>query len=368
MKGQMVRVLGRLPGRRWRGCGGQRVQTGSILIFVLFVCLAVAVGVQTVSTVVLCAERAGQDESAGRARMAEKDDALAELSRQTLHGRQATPWTVIATEPHVVEGRVEKPSGSGGSAADNWVLKATARHEPGVSRLMTSAWLERGRDGLDLPVAGLVADSVLSVAGRESPWLDGDNPTVPDQPTIGYLATLPIAPLVGDGWSLSRMNVPWRLDPGWVNLATTFAEATRSGSGSGSSLGGQAGPGGATGGGGAVAPAAGVVVIAGGFGHTASLPVDLGGRDAAAPCLVLVTGGANLNARGRGDLYGVIVVDDGGVLLDGTTLHGALFATGGVNMGGAGRVLYSRGILRWATDRSLERVRLVPGSREESVE
>jgi hypothetical protein len=84
--------------------------------------------------------------------------------------------------------------------------------------------------------------------------------------------------------------------------------------------------------------------------------------------LVVVTGGADLDARDRGDLYGVIVVDQGSVQLDGTVLHGAVFATGEVALGQTGQILYSPQVLRWATDRSLHRVRLVPGTRWEGTE
>ena len=62
------------------------------------------------------------------------------------------------------------------------------------------------------------------------------------------------------------------------------------------------------------------------------------------------------------------MIDDGSVALDGTTLHGAVFATGSVDLGETGRVVYNRSILRWATDRSLVRTRLVPGSRWEGTE
>ncbi len=84
--------------------------------------------------------------------------------------------------------------------------------------------------------------------------------------------------------------------------------------------------------------------------------------------LVVVTGGADLDARDRGDLFGVLVVDEGSVRLDGTVLHGAVFATGDVALGQTGQILYSPQVLRWATDRSLRRVRLVPGTRWEVVE
>ena len=75
----------------------------------------------------------------------------------------------MKTEPKPVEGRVaELPDG------EDWVMKAHARHDPTVARLLTSTWLEKGRDGLDLPLAALVAGSVGVAPGRESPWLGID--------------------------------------------------------------------------------------------------------------------------------------------------------------------------------------------------
>ena len=108
--------------------------------------------------------------------------------------------------------------------------------------------------------------------------------------------------------------------------------------------------------------------MTGSAGRTVVLPPDSGGLVPDSPCLVLVTGGMTLDARARGDVYGVLVVDDGDILLDGTTVHGAVFASETFDVGETGRVLFSRSILRWATDRSLCRVRLVPGTREEGME
>jgi hypothetical protein len=84
--------------------------------------------------------------------------------------------------------------------------------------------------------------------------------------------------------------------------------------------------------------------------------------------LVVVVGGASLDARGLGERWGVIVVDGGDVRLDGTRLHGGVFATCTVDFGAGGAVAFSRTVVRWATDRSLVRVRLVPGSRRETLE
>ncbi|MFH0916476.1 MAG: hypothetical protein V1912_08535, partial [bacterium] len=118
----------------------------------------------------------------------------------------------------------------------------------------------------------------------------------------------------------------------------------------------------------AVALGPGVTWLHGRFGGTEALPADCGGLTAETPVLVVLTGGATLDARDRGDIFGVVVVDDGSVLLDGTVVHGAIFATGVVSLGDTGRLLYSRSILRWATDRSLNRVRLIPGTRAEGME
>ncbi|HLA82791.1 MAG TPA: hypothetical protein VJP78_14445, partial [Thermoleophilia bacterium] len=86
------------------------------------------------------------------------------------------------------------------------------------------------------------------------------------------------------------------------------------------------------------------------------------------PALVVLTGGATLDARDRGDFYGILVADRGSVLLDGTVVHGAVFASGTVDLGEMGQVLFAPRILRWAGDGSLKRARLMPGTRWEGME
>jgi hypothetical protein len=327
----------------------QGPEAGSILILVLFVCLAVAVSVQALSTVVLCAQRAVADESSGRARVTERDEALAALRQEALTRWETLPWTVVKTEPKPVEGRVAELTGGEG-----WVMKATARHAPTASRLMTSGWLEKGRDGIDLPLAALVAGTVAAAPGRESPWLGIDAVAPPEGPgeqtdapvtgvgssIVGYLRVIPSEPGVGEGCSLVALDPEWRLDPGWRALAAADA----------------------------VAPGPDVTVLTGTSGQTVILSPESGGLAPDSPCLVLATGGMTLDARGRGDVYGVLVVDDGDILLDGTTVHGAVFASETFDVGETGCVLFCRTILRWATDSSLCRVRLVPGTREEGME
>jgi hypothetical protein len=332
---------------------GDCQQRGSVLMLVLFMCLAAAVVIQTLSTVVLCAEHAVGDEAAGRARMAEKDRGLAALRERTLTTWEVTSWMAVGEKSHPVEGSLT-------AVADDveWTMKATVRQEASVSRLMTSAWIERGRDGLDLPLAAMAAGSLTAGSDRELAWLEVEpTPCVgPESGELGrdaeagecieaaaYVCDPPVQPLLGPGCSVLGLGEPWRLDPGWCLLASEPAAY-------------------------GVAPGPGAAVLTGNPGLTVRIPEDCGGLTAAEPALVIVTGGAGLRAENLGDFYGVIVVDDGSISLNGTTLHGAVFATEDVALGETGRVLFSRAILRWATDRSLARTRLVPGTRSEATE
>jgi hypothetical protein len=349
-----------------------RCQAGSALILVLFACLATAVVVQSLCTVLLCAERAVVDESVGRKRLAEKDGALAILRQRALTVWQPREWTPIGAGGReggnaggdggevLGEGAVLVLPDSGG-----WVMNASVRQDPAVSRLTTAAWLERGRDGIDLPLAALVAESVTAAAGRDIQWVEiddegslGGGDAGPSSGAVLHVVQPLLEPLLGDGCSEVTLAAPWRLDAGWANLDSVAGEAEIALADSAAATTGEP-P--------AVGPGPGVVWLRGHFGGSEILPADIGGLTLESPMLVVLTGGATLDARDRGDLYGVIVVDDGSVLLDGTTLHGAVFATRTISLGDTGRLLYSRSILRWATDRSLNRVRLVPGTRSEGL-
>jgi hypothetical protein len=356
-------------------------QAGSALILVLFACLATAVVLQSLCTVLVIAERALVDESVGRERLGEKDQALALLRQQALTSWQPTEWTDInvreggggSAGEALGEGVVEELPDSGG-----WLMSATVRQDPSISRLTAAAWLERGRDGIDLPLAAVVAETVTATVGREIPWVemeDGGTVGVGDtgaaSGAVVHVVRPLLEPLFGEGCTTANLAASWRLDAGWANLDPVVgATELAIGAGGMSLVGGTAAPAGAaptTAEPPAVAPGPGVLWLSGRFGGSEILPADVGGLTLESPMLVVLTGGATLDARDRGDLYGVIVVDDGSVLLDGTTLHGAVFATKTVNLGDSGRLLYSRSILRWATDRSLNRVRLVPGTRSEGL-
>jgi hypothetical protein len=322
-------------------------EQGSILMLCLLMCLAVAVVIQTLVTVVLCGERGLHDESTGRLRMVEKDAGLAVLRQQALASWCVLPWTTVVESPDKVEGSIsEVADGS------DWVMTAVVRQDAGVSRIVTSGWLERGRDGIDLPLAALVADTVTASPGRETLWMEVDGCAEASEDeggppaageAIGHVQSLPSGPLLGAGCSLCAYDGPWRLDSGWrgIDPASDVRE---------------------------VAEGPGTTFLTDRDGHTVELPLGSAGHAVESPVLVILTGGADLDARDLGDLYGVLVVDDGSVLLDGTVLHGAVFVTGTVDLGETGCLKFARPLLRWATDRSLTRVRLVPGSRREGTE
>ena len=316
-------------------------ECGSVLLFVLFGCLGVAVVIQTLCAVVVCGERALTEEASGRRQLAERDDGLAIMRLGALETWEAGPWRILKTEPAVVSGQVtEIENGEG------WVLQADVRLDPPLSGIATSAWLERGRDGVDLPLAAMVATSVGFSPERVSPWMraeadvsgSGSGPGRATEPT-GYVIDQPQSQLLGEGCSLVELTQPWNLDEGWRSLDATSAH---------------------------LGPR--VIVLSGEEGEMVGLPADLDGSIPESPFMVLAVGGADLDARGRGDLYGVLAVDEGSALLDGTILHGAVFAGGCVDFGDCGCLVSCRAILRWATDRSLERVRLAPGTRWEGTE
>ncbi|MBN1321827.1 MAG: hypothetical protein JXA87_13430 [Thermoleophilia bacterium] len=354
-------VAGSLIGGR-RGC-----QSGSILLLVLFMCLAVAVVVQAVSAVVLCAERSVTDESVGRQRLAEKDQGLATLRQVALTNWAISPWAVAweraqgpaAARP--VEGSLRELEGDVG-----WVMEAAVRQDLSVSALAASAWVERGRDGIDLPLAALVAETVSGAPGRSEPWLAAEGETgdggAAAGTAVGYVVVPPDEPLLDEGCVLVELRERWRLDTGWAALESredveeqTAARLTSDGGDGRTPLA-------------AVAPEPQVILMGRDGGRRLELSDEMGMGTPDQPLLVLVTGGAEFDAQGLGDLYGVLVVDDGSLLLDGTTVHGAVFATGSIDFGNSGRLLFSRAILRWATDRSLQRARLVPGTRWEGME
>ena len=314
--------------------------------------MATALVIQVVTAVLLCAEGGLVDEQAGRTKLAQKDQGLATLRQQSLTLWEAGGWRPVEPKGSD-EGTESEGSLSEVSDGAGWILKGSVRQPPAASRQTISALLERGRDGVDLPRAAVVAETLLAAVGRASPWVEGEE-AEPSQSSAGsapgtaiYVVRPPIEPVFGPECETKVLNVPWRLGDGW-------AEVGGPGAGGGNATGVSFGPG--------------VAWIAGRPGIAEDLRMSGRGLAGDKPFLVVLTGGATLDARDRGDIYGVVVVDGGSVWLDASILHGAVFATETVDVGESGKIVYSPSVLRWATDRSLTRVRLVPGSRQEDMQ
>jgi hypothetical protein len=323
---------------------------GSVLLLVLFICVVMAVVVQTLAAVALCADHSLQDELTGRARMSEKEWTLGAVRESLLYRWApfpATSWEVVGDEGvRSTQGWAQELPDSEG-----WLMRASAKQEASLSLATIFALAERGRDGVDLPVAAVVAGTLSASVDRGLLWLDNDRDSTAE--SLGSLECTPCyfveslsEPLLGARCVPYRLRERWHLDPGWRRIFKEMA------------LGQPV----------MVAEGEGVWCLSETGGMCTLSPEEGWGRVLGQPVLAVLTGGANLDARDLGDFYGVIVVDEGSVLLDGTTVHGAVFVTDSVDLGKTGRVLYSRKILRWATDRSLHRVRLVPGTRSEMVE
>ncbi len=334
---------GRLKGngRRWQS------RRGSIVLLVLFFCLAGAVIIQGVVGVLLCAQRSLVDEAEGRDALAARERGL-ELARvRALEAWGAAEWDdQVGGSPESVTLHLAlEPT----LPVSIWTLGVSAQGVVG-SGLTLTALVERGRDGLDLPVAALVAEMVSVPSERSLPWVTVEEA---EEEALVFLVHPPAAPA-----GCPRIEIlpgPWHLDHGWRNLISGFVTTSTDNTEEGQ-------------GGGLIAPAQGVTIVRGEQGQSVRPPASLAGEDPDHPGLLVLAGEAVLDLSGRGDWWGVVVADGGRVTLEGTLLHGAVLASGEVELGATGQVVFDRRVLRWATDRSLWRARLMPGSRTERVE
>ncbi len=118
-----------------------RRSDGSALLLVLFVCLAVAVLVQTLTLVTMCAQRAQVVEREGRALMAERDAGLVGLIGQARCRWGAQPADGSDSGPSLVEAGLSEVGTS------RWVFGARCWQTGGPAALTTSA-CGRSRTGL----------------------------------------------------------------------------------------------------------------------------------------------------------------------------------------------------------------------------
>ncbi len=200
-----------------------------------------------------------------------------------------------------------------------------------------TALAELGHDGLDLPHSALVAEMVVLPGDRVAPVAALDPETEPAAAV--HVADGVDPALLGSGITLAVLDRPWRLDPGTLALAVAESERPRSG----------------------------IVVLTDQSAGWYRLPPGSPGTSPEDPILLVAAGGAGLDLRDLGELFGVVVVDGAGLRLDGTRVHGAVVVSEEVDLGLTGQVLWSSFLYRWATDRSVRRVRLVPGSRVEAL-
>lgn len=317
----------------------QREDGGSVMILVLFVCLACALLLQVAWATILCAQGALADEGAGRERLKERDVILGILRDRAVAQWQPMPWSSMGRGEGTLEAHSDDEPG---------LLRARAR-AASPSGVETVAVMERGKDGLDLPVAALVAGYATADPGRTEPWVRrqadaGASDGGPNIPCI--LVRVPQDIVLGPGCEIREAREAWRLGDGWTQPF----------------IGPENGPGIHAPG---MAPSARVAYLSGGPGTRHGVPGDGGSTGPGEPALVVITGGGTLDARNLGTFWGVLVADGGSVLLEGTTVHGAVIASKSVSFGARGQVWFNRRILRWATDRSFDRARLIPGTRWE---
>lgn len=309
------------------------------MLLVLLVALASALLVTGLAASFTAGSAGLKAEEAGRDSLARADNALVALAAAARER-----W-----EPRLVES-AESPAGEVQLVPEvGGLLAAVAGPWPGTGTgggsgastgapfmYRVAAHVELGHDGLDLPRAAVVAEDVRIATGRGLIGIAS-----PDGVGAFYVATrLPVAAgTVAEGGTVRALTDEWRLDEGTKETATR--EAGRPGSR--------------------------ISVLAGSPGEWVAAPMGNPGAEPEQSGIVVLTGGAWLDCRDRGDVFGVLVTEGGGVQLEGTRLHGAVYTGGVVELGDSGQVVWSPPVYRWATDRSVVRVRLVPGSRSEQV-
>ena len=316
----------------WRSRLGE---IGSVLLLALFVCLACAVLCLSLGCLVRLSGGIRVSEDAGRGAVARATAIFTEARDHSL-GRWGEEQVFESSGGAAVAVRALDP-------LEPWRMGVEAEiptSGDGLRRVAAqwcSCTVERGLDGLDLPAAALVAELCLASIGRAEPVVTGAVSSV----TPAFLS-FPDLSADLSGVPVRRLVGRWELDEG----TRTHLKALRG-------LGGN------------------VVILEGNTGQCLTVdPISAGigvgvGRAPDNPVLVVVMGGADAVLAEWGEVCGVVVVDGGSLVLEGTSLVGAAFVSRNIDMGETGALTFHPGILRWATDSSLPRVRLVPGTRSE---
>ncbi len=299
-----------------------RREQGSILLAALFLCLALGSLVAYLATHALVATEALGLDQAAREADARLEEALIALVKSNQH-----ELGVTVELSGGVRGVLLASEGERGP-------RAYVELPEGPPFKYLSGILEEGRDGLDLPTGAIVADRVQLSDPRPFVLPDPDS-SIPVVRTVEELPSLP-------GTYVALPSERWDFDSAsFADLRDSVENPERR-------------PG---------RRLPGPNVVIGRPMSDVSLSTELRSRasDSSDPLLAVSLDGT-IDARNLGDLDAVLVADGGDVLLDGTTLKGAVIASGIVDLGDTGVVWWDEETYYWARDRSFRRIRLVPGS------
>ena len=322
---------------------------GSLLLLSLFLCLGAAVLLATFASVLLLGRTALDEERRGKARLSLMEGELGRLAALAPDLRDRIPedgtslQVDLSRKEVLVTGFLRLPAGRIAGEADSSPVEAEVRLGASGEEGVLGAWIESAKDGVDLPRAPVVAGSVTSSGSTEQARIMSVMEPPAEQPSVAAATGAPPAQgVLGEGIIWEQLPRPWGLDEvtrGWLQGESWLNGRCR--------------------------PAERTVILAGSPGqYVQPLPQAIS-NDPSSPALVMATGGVTLDVQGRGDIYGVLVSDGGSIALDGTRLHGAAFATRDLRLGTSGSVRWDPQALRYATDRSLVKLRLMPGSRYE---
>jgi len=322
-------------------------ERGSVLLTALLISLGTALLVVALAGAVSLAQAGSEAEAEGRHLLRTADRGLA----------YALLLAERAWEPGLEEGTdgltvtLSPISGASGR-----LLRATATVRGPDSTCSVSAVVERGVDGVDLPWRVAAAGSLEWDMYRADPLVSRETaPVAPEEVLEGGEAIeggdLPMS--VASSWvTVARVgstpvlgeNVVLETGRSWILDTGTRALAETSPAG------------------GWVLPVPAGVTVRQVLGLDGRPQLGLSGE---MPVVLVGVGPGPLDATGLGELYAVLLSGSGGVQLDGTQLHGAVSTEGVLWFGSTGRIVFDEDVLEWAQHRSITRVRLVPGTREE---
>ncbi len=322
-------------------------ERGSVLLTALLISLGTALLVVALAGAITLAQAGREAEAEGRRLMCTADRGLAD----------ALSLAERAWEP-CLEERVDGLTVTLApiSGASGRLLQATAIVRGRDSTCAVSGVVERGVDGVDLPSRAAAAGSLEWDVYRADPLVSRETaPVAPEQePEESELiegSGLPMS--VASSWvTVARVgstpvlgeNVVLEIGRSWTLDSGTRALAEASG--------------------------AGAWILAVPIGVSVRQALRQDGRQQLGfsgerPVVLVATGFGPLDATGLGELHAVLLSGPGGLDLDGTQLHGAAFTEGVLRFGSTGRIVFDEDVLEWAQHRSMTRVRLVPGTREE---